>query len=329
MQSLPERFLKKIKEEYPIKNWLKSSFKIMAEAKKLFPEYILFPIELFEQFVLFRCKNGLLDYRTFEGRHELSTRSASLATAVNWMFSKGIYKFDQDIFNNLITTKIKGNIPTEVLLRLPEYCVFFDTKGFDYGDGRIVDGFFAHLDYSTIENESYLRILIVSDNLLSLPIVLKLGDITIKESMQYIVSRAIDEIDDMNDKTANYLINYSKRDEYSNWIEPFINMLLYICQQEPDIDLHRKPGHSPKRHSYKKTKKGLRLFEPSTIKIWDTGVINGNRLRDSYKKINGNDRKIRPHLRRAHWHGYWLGPKDGDRNFIYKWLNPIYVDAEG
>lgn len=33
----------------------------------------------------------------------------------------------------------------------------------------------------------------------------------------------------------------------------------------------------------------------------------------------------RPHIRRAHWHNFWTGPKDGDRKLVLKWLAPSFV----
>jgi len=33
----------------------------------------------------------------------------------------------------------------------------------------------------------------------------------------------------------------------------------------------------------------------------------------------------RAHVRRAHWHGYWTGPRDGEQKFVLKWLSPVLV----
>jgi hypothetical protein len=327
--TLPERFLLKIKSEYPIKNWLKLSEKVMKDCRKLFPKQVLFPIELFEQFVIFANKEKYSNIKKSDVRFLLSLESSKLTAAVNWMFSKGVYRLDNDIFKSIISTKINGNIPMDVLLRLPEYCIFFDTKGFDWGDKRIIHGFFAHLDYSTIENEFYLRLLIVNDNdFICMPLVLKLDkNITIKQSLEYIVDSALKETD-FKKKDKEWLLHYSRQDFYTNFIQPYISLLLYLCQKEPDIDNDRIPGISPKRAEYKKTKKGNRLFEPKGVKYWNVGVKTGDVLRNSYEKAIAEGKKKAPHLRRAHWHGYWLGPRNGDRVFEYRWLSPIYVCGE-
>ena len=37
----------------------------------------------------------------------------------------------------------------------------------------------------------------------------------------------------------------------------------------------------------------------------------------------------RPHWRRAHWHSYWTGPRDGERIARLKWIPPIPVGLDG
>ena len=34
------------------------------------------------------------------------------------------------------------------------------------------------------------------------------------------------------------------------------------------------------------------------------------------------------HVRRAHWHGYWTGPKENPTGLEIKWIAPIIVNAD-
>lgn len=34
------------------------------------------------------------------------------------------------------------------------------------------------------------------------------------------------------------------------------------------------------------------------------------------------------HIRRAHWHHFWTGPRDGERALVVRWLPPIPVNAD-
>ena len=36
----------------------------------------------------------------------------------------------------------------------------------------------------------------------------------------------------------------------------------------------------------------------------------------------------RAHIRRAHWHRFWTGPRDGERTPRVKWLPPIPVNVD-
>jgi len=36
---------------------------------------------------------------------------------------------------------------------------------------------------------------------------------------------------------------------------------------------------------------------------------------------------VRPHVRRAHWHHYWTGPRDGERKLVLKWVPQSLVNA--
>lgn len=37
-------------------------------------------------------------------------------------------------------------------------------------------------------------------------------------------------------------------------------------------------------------------------------------------------RHVAPHMRRAHWHNYWEGPRDGERRLVPHWVPPVGVN---
>lgn len=104
-------------------------------------------------------------------------------------------------------------------------------------------------------------------------------------------------------------------DEYM----PLVSLLLYLCSVNGEIgDGERRPT----RPRPKKTKKGHRMFPPMKVSTWDVGVRMGAVLRRAketvYRETHDYGREKqrsspRPHVRRAHWHGYWTGPRDGER----------------
>ena len=64
-------------------------------------------------------------------------------TVVPWRYSRSVYRFDPDVYRELVETPFSGDIPQEVLLRLPEWSVFVEMQE------ESVSGFFASLDYAS------------------------------------------------------------------------------------------------------------------------------------------------------------------------------------
>lgn len=66
---------------------------------------------------------------------------------------------------------------------------------------------------------------------------------------------------------------------------------------------------------------------------WDVGLRIGAALRRAHDAESsegagsGTHARPRAHIRRAHWHTFWTGPRDGDRVARVKWLPPIPVNV--
>ena len=178
------------------------------------------------------------------------------------------------------------------------------------------DGFWAVLDHC--EQEGYRLILQLNTRGNITPMILTLGEWSIEEAMRrtFNTHRALG----FSEAEISFHSQFGQM-----LASPCISLLLYLCQDEPDIDDRRLPGSFPSRPQPRKVKGGLRLFPANRVRNWDVGMETGERIRLAWQGgVNG---KITPHLRRAHWHGYWNGPRDGERIFSYKWLPPIPVGS--
>ena len=51
----------------------------------------------------------------------------------------------------------------------------------------------------------------------------------------------------------------------------------------------------------------------------------------SQRNPTGTHASPRPHIRRAHWHSFWVGKRDQPdaRSVTLKWLPPIPVNVQG
>lgn len=245
-----------------------------------------------------------------------------LAAIGTWRYSQGIYRVDPDLMAGLVESNLPGDLPAEVLYRLPEWCVYVETPGLSWA-GTALHGFWAHLEWDANTERTELRLLFdLDDRLLGIP--LHLGSWALKEAVQRYARNAAAVAAEQG---IDFSVRGEDMDEIADAVRPLLSILLYLCSDEPEIDDLRQPGSSPARPRPKKTKKGWRLFPPDRPRTWTVGAGIGAQLREAASIGDPTGRAVRAHLRRGHWHGYWTGPRDAERRFRYRWLAPMVVAA--
>jgi hypothetical protein len=241
-----------------------------------------------------------------------------LSALAGWRYTQDVYVFDKILYEALITTELKDSFPVEILLRLPCWTIYvkIDDSIFD----KILNGFYIHInDILDVSEIRVFKLIIVLDSISLVPI-----EIVINPTLTYTLDDFIihSSIDHLKISSEEYLENKSL-------INSILSLLLYLLSAEPDITSHI-PQPKPTYPTYIKTKKGNKLFPPDKPRIWNVGKIVG----DSIRQIQSNEKKSiehktkRPHIRRAHWHGFWSGKRDSEQKFNYKWLPPIIVGIE-
>lgn len=258
--------------------------------------------------------------------------AARLAALCAWRMTQGIYRFDAAVYDAVRDTPVSGDIPHDVLMRLPEWCVYIETPGLQI-DGRPLAGTFAHLEWDWHDQRPELRLLLdvdMGDGHLLQPIPLHLGAWPLAESIQRMLDVSV-----ANAAAAGLLGGLPDRPTLANTglretVEPIVSLLLYLCSQAAEIGDGTRRPHNPEP---KRTKRGWRLFQPDRVTTWDVGVRLGAALRRAYQaeQTGSSDAERsgpRPHIRRAHWHGYWSGPRDGERRYDLRWMPPIAVNVD-
>jgi len=248
---------------------------------------------------------------------------AHLAAIGTWRYSQGVYRFDPETANALSDTVLHGEMPVDVIFRLPEWSLYIEMPEDYQWDKKRLFGFWAHLEYDINTHQRELRLLLDTESGLVTQI-LHIGLWTVTEAIDRWFSeserQSIAASMPMPDRTiVNNLV-----EKFSVAINPLISMLLYLCSDEPEISNRDYPDHKPTYARPSKTKKGWRLFAPPKPIIWSVGEQIGDKLRQANVSAP-TGQTVRTHLRRAHWHGFWTGPRTGKRQFRYKWLPPIIV----
>lgn len=243
-----------------------------------------------------------------------------LAAIGTWRYSQGIYRFDPDVFKSLWNTSITGDLPSEVLLRLPQWSIYIETPDQSFGADPMY-GYWCHLEWDANDQRRELRLLLDTESTL-LPIPIHLGDWPLETAIQKAITESTRHI------PTGTLMEVPDQKNVGNLADvmtPMVALVLYLCSDNPDYG----PESQPSRPRPKRTKRGWRLFAPPGPTIWHIGGRIGRQIRAAHiAGAESTDRTVRPHIRSAHWHGYWSGPRSGPRKYSYQWLPPIPVKID-
>lgn len=255
-----------------------------------------------------------------------------MAALAAWKITKGVYRFNSALLTELKDMPLEGNIPAQVLYCLPEWGICIETPGMSFMQQNI-SGILAHLEYDVNHNYAELRLIMLCDDGRTMPVVLHLGDLTIQESVDMLFREAIEMQQKYKLSMPVQADSAEARQMYTADIVPFLNLVLYICAENAEYREVKRP-YKPTENIIQHTHTGY--FEVKAPKYWHLGDKTGQRLREAKPAepvpATGNRTHKSPqaHMRRAHWHHFWAGPKDTPekRKLILHWLAPMLVGEE-
>lgn len=272
------------------------------------------------------------------GREGKYSDLKALQTLGTWRVSQGIYRFDNDVYEALLATELTGSIPCDVLFHLPEWCVYVELQSRPAFLGIEAYGFWALLDVNDSGQPS-VRISLDTD-VDPLSVELQLGDWSISEAVDQYRKYLHERAKSVHPDDPRVLAGDGRAgfDALKPVVESCMSLLLYLCSESADYDPN---GQRPVRPKETRVKKGPpRLFPPDKPRVWDVAVRLGAALRRaraaSREPAGGSHESPRPHIRKAHWHGFRSGPFKSSagelipaeaRPFTLKWLPPIPVNV--
>lgn len=226
-----------------------------------------------------------------------------LGAMAAWRVTQGIYRFDPALYGALIETPINGDLPADVLYRLPEWCVYIQTPSMTWM-GAPLFGFFAHLEWDAGTGRTELRLLLDGEAGFS-PLPIHIGQWSLSEA----VAKALDA-GRVHATALGVPIPGEVRTMQTATAAPLISLLLYLCADDAEVgDGSVRPANpAPKR-----TKQGWRMFPAEKPTNWDVGVRIGAALRKAFHAAETGQGEIDPetgrarpraHIRRAHWHAF-------------------------
>ncbi len=237
-----------------------------------------------------------------------------------WRYCRHVYRFDRALSRELCETPLPDTMPLESLNMLPYPIVYVDAPiraiGYD------AEGFFAWVDGPVLCIVLMLPDGYHQDNVLNLD-ASDLGH-AVTQCVDYDVNFAKEKIFGLNvDLLVGEDFTKSSRQMYT----AALNHLLYIVSDAEDQRISYRP--SQVANSRKK-----RRSSRSTIHV--VGEVAGRalgaaRVRYVGRSHGGDGGTKRPHVRAAHYHHYWTGPKSEPeyRKLVLHWIPPVFVGGMG
>ena len=218
-----------------------------------------------------------------EGHVELTFEATRIAALAPWRMTKGVYRFAPAVLEAVWGTPIEGgDVPSEALFRLPEWCAYVETPGKtlplgDDGEERPIRGFFAHLNhYEGMDHPQFSVVLDVpaqqgrEDALF--PLHVGLHGPTLEECLVEDARRSASQHEANTGVTP-----YEPEEILSHLIAlvgPPLSLTLYLCTSESIANLdpsgRERPGNPrPRPGGKKKGAKGrIRLFAAQAPSVW-------------------------------------------------------------
>jgi hypothetical protein len=248
-----------------------------------------------------------------------------------WRIGQQVIRYDSSLYEPMTATAVSGDLPTSLLYRLPVWCPYIETPGLTW-EGRPLHGVWVHLDWDDRGEELRFVLDAAESPELSLdpwrglvPLPLVLGEGSISAALQRVVESGAQQAlahGQTPARATTEIVN-----EAARALEPLLSLTLYLCSDKPDWSDGCPSNPSPRLTR----RRGWRVFAADRPTVWDVGVRLGAALRRAYHAEqvgSGTHAGPRPHIRRAHWHGFWSGPRDSERRFNVRWLPPIAVGID-
>ncbi len=271
-------------------------------------------------------------------------RSSLFLSLGLWRLAKGVYFFHPTLADSVARTPI-SRLPVELLFRLPEPAPLVVVPS-GLPSLRNVLGFFVHLDWHGHSQDGRsspspphleLRFSALTSDDQMVVFTLDLDS----EDLQGAVSKTFDRYRQPWDRSVMgpaFLQSEDPRSLYKRVISEMLSLTLFLCQDEPDLgDIRPRPPVPVVRVGGER-----RVFPPDKPLIIPTGWRWGRVLSLARERVSVNEsrfgslgtsgRTVSPHVRRAHWHLYWVGK--GSRSDpskarpVLKWIPAILVRGD-
>lgn len=247
-----------------------------------------------------------------------------------WQLSKPNFVFEPVLVNHLVESVLPDELPAEILQRLPYWSQWITLPLHLVSKDNILDLDFdgAFVGYTSIDNRPAL--------VLAAPFVSNNQNMRSNNFTPFVTSHVFldapvrPEFLVRNSHVLNVDADAMSKEAYAvlimnihHFLVKVINCVMYICSQQQAL---YQEGHSQPKPQ--RLGKSYRITPPKDDRMITVGAEMTKILKDFEAEVEACTRAFngrKPHIRKAHYHHFWTGPKVGVRSLVCKWLPPSIV----
>jgi len=251
--------------------------------------------------------------------------AAPIAAAYMWRLDKRMYVFDDTLAQLLVGQAedlFKTDLlPAEILTALPVSAFYIKAPDL-IAIG--LDGFFVWCEEVDSENRTLQFVFLHDDMVTVTGGCLKLTG-SVKKSLPdpdawlypHIIGAAHQDAAALHIVLGHMDPSGPAKHLIHNLLLRAVQLVIYLCCVNADLQPQEYPWPE---------KQDAQPVLPEVAAVAVGKRIGAELRRAGESKNTGRSRKA--HTRRGHWHSYWIGPKNGERKLITKWIPPVFVGSK-
>ena len=288
------------------------------------------PYEEFSEFVSKEAKKFFGGVKRFMEVWEEYKGPLSNLVYHHYCFSltKTEIEINKLVLTELIKTPTQDKFPARVLTKLPYWSFSV----------CLLDRLSIDIDEHDIEGSVYWDVTFTIGSVKGDPVLFIRTNFATKRceklsELTWWVSLTTDTIEEALNKYPEENTNFNGGGDALNnsnitVVKTLLPIALYIASQQTQKEAGVNSRLEPSSHLKRKGRNWILKAAPKK-----RVVEYGNELQEELERFNTELKQSRefkgriPHIRKAHWHGYWTGPRDGERNYIHHWIPPVIVSG--
>lgn len=258
-----------------------------------------------------------------------------MRTCYKWTSNKIIYQIDKEFQKELLKTSGECKVSYSMLEKIPYKCFYLE-----FQDGNIFPEFHGFFVNIVPYYDGYIiDIQRMTHNEVLYSAMLCIGDRGIGFGTETYTDEKGEKGFIFNGDIINPYHNgeeyYRQADEINknlvSHMKFVLQFIIYLCADNKDVVLSKESEQTYREPKIIKNKY-------SELRKYEVGYNYGKALRTYKEKMNTNVRHnnlnnshtsgyiMKPHIRTAHWHTYWVGKGRTEKRL--NWLSDIFVHQE-